>query len=310
MTKLLSHIPSLSGVEARHVLRPAAEYLVATSRNANDAVEHTITPDDARLDARLLLAHALCRDEAVLPHEMLVSWDQNRVDKFAGLLLRRAKGEPVSRIRGWREFWSLRFDITAATLDPRPDSETLVEAALAWVASDREKELRLLDLGTGSGALLLACLSELTNARGIGIDISPGAVETATHNSEALGLAERADFRCADFASDQMDVGLFDIVLCNPPYIPSSDIEDLAPEVADFDPMSALDGGADGLVIWRAVLPAIQAVLTDGGHAFLEIGAGQGDDVAAIAAGVGLKTLARHRDLSGEIRCLELGHDG
>ena len=309
MTYSLPHIPGHSGVEARHVLGPAAEYLVAASCNNGDAVEPAITQDGARLDARLLLAYTVGRDDPVLPHETLISWNQKHADKFTGLLMRRASGEPVSRIRGWREFWSLRFDITAATLDPRPDSETLVEAALAWAGSDMDKALRLLDLGTGSGALLLACLSELPAARGIGIDISPDAIAVAAHNARSLGLAARADFHCSDFAVDQNDLGLFDILLCNPPYIPSTDIQTLAPEVVDFDPMSALDGGDDGLVCWRSVLPVIQARLTNGGHAFLEIGAGQGDDVSTIAAEAGLRTLARHTDLSGEIRCLELGRD-
>lgn len=308
MTTIPPRMPGQAGVEARHVLGPAAEYLVTASQKSRKAVQPAITPDGARLDARLLLAHALGRDDAVLPHETLVAWNRDHADAYAELLIRRASGEPVSRIRGWREFWSLRFDITSATLDPRPDTETLVEAALAWVGSDIGKPMRLLDLGTGSGALLLACLSELPSARGIGLDISQDAIDLATRNAKALGLAERVEFSCADFAEDQIGLGRFDLVLCNPPYIPSSDIAGLAPDVADFDPMGALDGGEDGLVCWRAVLPAIYRWLAADGRAYLEIGAGQGDEVAFIAAQAGLVTLARHPDLSGEIRCLELGH--
>ena len=309
MITTLPLIPNKAPVEARYVLGPAADYLVTAAQHRQHAAPGAITPDGARLDARLLLASVMGRDDAVLPHEMLVTWCEELADAFKALLQRRACGEPVSRIRGWREFWSLRFEITPATLDPRPDSETLVQATLAWVDRDTDKPARVLDLGTGSGALLLACLSELPYSSGVGLDISPDAIEVALRNADALALADRAVFHCADFARGHTELGQFDIVLCNPPYIPSSDILCLAPDVADFEPMSALDGGDDGLDCWRAVLPTIQKRLAAGGRAFLEIGAGQGDGVAAIALMVGLSTVERHPDLSGEIRCLELAHE-
>ena len=169
-----------------------------------------------QLDARLLLAIALGRDMAVLPHETLPHWNDDLAADLARLVSRRAAGEPVSRIRGWREFWSLRFVLSADTLDPRPDSETLVAAA---VNEGRKMAApRLLDLGTGSGCLLLACLSELPQATGTGIDVSDGAIATASQNATCLGLASRARFETARFDDDLTAYGGFDLVICNPPF--------------------------------------------------------------------------------------------
>ena len=193
--------------------------------------------DTARLDARILLATALGRDDAVLPHETLSHWDDDLEDALARLVDRRLAGEPVSRIRGWREFWSLRFLLSPDTLDPRPDSETLVAAALK--AGRLMSTPRFLDLGTGSGCLLLACLSELPDATGLGLDISSAAVDIAAQNATHLALAERADFATASFADDLDAYGMFDLVICNPPYIPAGEVATLAPEVAKFDPARA-----------------------------------------------------------------------
>ncbi len=170
--------------------------------------------DTARLDARMLLATALGRDDAVLPHETLSHWDDDLEDGLARLVDRRLAGEPVSRIRGWREFWSLRFLLSPDTLDPRPDSETLVAAALE--AGRLMSSPRLLDLGTGSGCLLLACLSELPDATGIGLDISSAAVGIAAQNATHLALADRTHFGTASFADDLDVYGMFDLVICNP----------------------------------------------------------------------------------------------
>lgn len=305
-------IPAHAGVEARDVLLPAARYLMAARSDVSEFDPHGgQTPaDDSRLDARLLLAVVLGRDEAVLPHETLADWSAAQADRFAALLLCRAAGEPVSRIRGWREFWSLRFDLVPDTLDPRADSETIVEAALAITASDRNAGHRFLDLGTGSGALLLACLSELPNASGVGVDISATAIQAARRNATKLNLDHRAEFHCADFGTDLSMLGIFDLVLCNPPYIPTSDIATLAPDVARYDPVRALDGGDDGLESWRMVLPTIGRHLApageiSAGRAVVEIGAGQADAVDQIALKAGLLPVKRHSDLSGEIRCLE-----
>ena len=278
-------------IEARHLLQSAQTQL----QEAGIA--------DAALDARLLLALALGRDEAVLPHESL-GWTDASAAGFSQLLARRIAGEPVSRIRGWREFWSLRFALSADTLDPRPDSETVVEAALAWVGRRREASLRLLDLGTGSGALLLACLSEMPGATGIGVDLSAGALVTAAANAARLGLEDRTRFVEGDFADPQAGAGEFDLILCNPPYIPRRDIEQLAPEVARFDPKRALDGGDDGLDCWRRLMPRLRQGLARNGRAFVEIGAGQEDAVISLAQQAGLQAAGTRPDLSGTIRCL------
>ncbi len=279
-------------IEARQLLQPAQTQL----RDAGIA--------DASLDARLLLAMALGREEAVLPHEGLTDWSHTAAAGFSRLLARRCTGEPVSRIRGWREFWSLRFALSADTLDPRPDSETVVEAALAWVGGRREASLRLLDLGTGSGALLLACLSEMPGATGIGVDLSAGALATATANAAQLRLSDRVQFVEGDFADPQAGAGEFDLILCNPPYIPRRAIEQLAPEVAHFDPKRALDGGDDGLDCWRSLLPRLRRGLAPNGRAFVEIGAGQEEAVTSLARQAGLQAAGTRPDLSCTIRCL------
>jgi len=169
---------------------------------------------------------------------------------------------------------------------------------------------RFLDLGTGSGCLLLACLSELPDATGLGLDISSAAVDIAAQNATHLALAERADFATASFADDLDAYGMFDLVICNPPYIPAGEVATLAPEVTKFDPARALDGGEDGLASWREVLPAIARRLASDGQAFVEIGAGQQAAVTAIAADCGLTIFQSHADLAGIVRCLGMRHAG
>ncbi len=277
--------------EARSILVPAQARLRAAGI------------DSAALDARLLLGIVLGRDDAVLPHETLAGWTAEQGGAFEALMERRLAGEPVSRIRGWREFWSLRLALSPDTLDPRPDSETIVAAALLW-AGQRGGRLRLLDLGSGSGALLLACLSELPRASGIGIDISAGAVRTATANATRLGLGDRASFVEGNFEDPDIGGHGFDLVLCNPPYIPLAEINGLAREVTGFDPLLALDGGDDGLASWRRVMPRIADGLAPGGRAFVEIGAGQQAQVTAIAMAAGLQAVDDADDMAGIVRCL------
>ena len=214
----------------------------------------------------------------------------------------RAAREPLALIVGWREFWSLRFRVSPATLIPRPDSETLVEAALA-ARPDSATPLRVLDLGTGTGCLLLAFLSERPRAFGIGIDRSIDAVRLARRNARDLGLADRATFLAGDWAGAVE--ARFDLVLGNPPYIPTPDLAGLMPEVRAHEPAGALDGGADGLTAHRAILADLPRLLTPGGRAILEVGAGQREAVAGLAALAGLRAEARH-DLGGVARAVIL----
>jgi len=223
------------------------------------------------------------------------------VARLEAALGRRAAREPLDRILGEREFWSLTFRLSPATLSPRPDSETLVEAALELL-DDRARPWRLLDLGTGSGCLLLALLSELPSASGLGIDLSPEAVATAAGNAARLGLADRARFLVDDWGAAL--TGPFDLLVSNPPYIESAMIERLEPEVRGSDPALALDGGADGLAAYRAILPQARRLLARGGALVLELGQGQAPAVLALAAAAGFTHLSVRNDLGGIARAL------
>ena len=209
----------------------------------------------------------------------------------------------MSHILGRREFWSLEFRVDGSVLDPRPDSETLVEAGLAALAR-RDRPWRLLDLGTGSGCLLLALLSELPAATGLGIDRSPAALRIAADNADRLGLAARARFACGDWGAGV--AGEFDLILCNPPYIPSDAIAGLAPEVALYEPRLALDGGPDGLACYRRLAPQLGPLAASGGTILLELGDGQADAVAGLMAGVGLVVGGLEHDLVGCVRAILL----
>jgi release factor glutamine methyltransferase len=285
-------------------LAPAAKDISSVSLAAAlaDAAERLVAAgvDGARRDARLLLgavvpggASTLLRD----PQRLLL---QSEAQCFEAMLLRREKREPVSRIIGEREFWSLTFRITPDTLDPRPDSETLIEGILEWVG-DRTRPLRILDLGTGTGCLLLALLSELPNAMGRGIDISPEALAVARENAGSLGLACRADFACGDW-TEGLD-GKWDIILSNPPYIVETHVSDLAPEVSDYDPFQALAGGSDGLRDYRVLIPGAVGLMSPEALLALEVGAGQAAAVEAMMQANGLGFFWRRCDLSGVERC-------
>jgi len=258
--------------------------------------------DDRRRDARHLLALALDRTTPVLPHED-VNITEQQLDRLDQLIERRIKGEPISRIRGYREFYSLDFHINPATLDPRADSETLVEAALRVLGDADCPAPRVLDLGTGSGCLLLAILANAPTASGIGVDIQEAAAEMARQNAERLGLAARADFQVRSW-DDGLD-GQFDLVISNPPYIPRPDLGGLMDEVRLYDPILALDGGDDGLDAWRALAPVIARRLYPHGVALVEIGQGQGDEVAGIFDHHGLRLTHQWPDLAGVTRCLQ-----
>lgn len=249
-----------------------------------------------RLDAELLLAHVLGEERlAMLVRGGAVSAEARAA--FETLLARRGTHEPVAHILGVREFWSLELRVTPDVLVPRPDSETLIAEALAQFA-DKPPET-VLDLGTGSGALLLAALSEWPQARGVGIDRSAAALEIARGNAVALGLAGRADFREGDWADGVAQQ--FDLILCNPPYIVEG--TELMPDVARFEPHGALFGGADGLDPYRRLLPEMPRLLADGGVAIFEFGVGQADALLAIAAESGLSARVAP-DLAGRPRAL------
>lgn len=256
-----------------------------------------------RLEARLLLAHAMrCRQEDLL-RDPRAAVPPEAAARFGELLRRRLDHAPVAHLLGSQEFWSLPFLVSPATLIPRADTETLVEAALD-AFPDRAAVRRVLDLGTGTGCLLLAALTEFPDASGLGLDRVPEAAALARRNAARLGLGGRAAFAVADWAAPVVD--RFDLVLSNPPYIESTAIPGLMPEVARHEPGSALDGGPDGLDAYRAIAAALPGLLAPGGRAVLELGQGQEQDVEAIAAGQGLRSLGCRPDLGGVPRALVL----
>tara|TARA_R110002167_G_scaffold112578_2_gene285098 strand:+ start:179 stop:1066 length:888 start_codon:yes stop_codon:yes gene_type:complete len=256
---------------------------------------------EPRLDASVLLAAALEEDRARLWGRDERRLTAAQVELFQDYVEQRAARRPVAQIVGQREFWSLSFAVSAAVLDPRPDSETLIEAALASVVV-RNQPLRVLDLGTGSGCLLLALLSELPAATGVGVDISPAALAVAAGNAARLGLRQRCDLVVGDWSSPL--VGGFDIVLSNPPYLSEAELSQVAPEVRLHEPTLALDGGVDGLSAYRALLPGLPALLRPGGRVFLECGAAQADALGEMLVATGLGAVERYADLAEHTRCL------
>lgn len=256
--------------------------------------------DSAELDARLLVGSVLGLDLTGMitaAHRRLTSDESNRLEAF---IARRLTGEPVARILGFKEFWGLPLKLSPATLVPRPDTETVVEFALEILRADgtTNRPLRIADLGTGSGAILLALLSELPSALGFGTDVNTDALETAGHNAAHLGLANRTTFIACDYASGLSD--RFDLIVSNPPYIRSSDIEDLSRDVREHDPRAALDGGADGLDAYRALIPQAADLLAPGAALVVEAGQGQSGEIEALMKASGLTTACPPRaDLAG-----------
>jgi len=256
--------------------------------------------DSPEADARLLTGAALGLDLTGLITAAGRVLTATESDQLKALAQRRLAGEPVARILGMKEFWGLPFKLSAATLVPRPDTETVVERALELLRAGGglDRPLRIADLGTGSGAILLALLSELPHARGFGTDISEQALQTARHNAARLGLADRATFLRCDFARG-LD-GAFDLIVSNPPYIRSADIAGLATEVRDHDPRAALDGGADGLDAYRTLISHAAGLLAQNGVLVVEAGQGQSADVEALMTAAGLTTTGPPKaDLGG-----------
>lgn len=246
-------------------------------------------------DARLLLeaGAGVSRLDIVTDPRRAVTDDQ--VAAVDVLVRRREAREPVGHIIGRRHFWTLDLFVSPAVLIPRPETELLVETALQNIAP--EASARILDLGVGSGAILLAVLAERVNATGVGVDISGGALAVARANADALGVVDRLELKHGgwDVALD----GAFDLVLSNPPYIPTNDIDALAPEVARFEPRLALDGGLDGLNAYRAIVARLPHLLRPGGVFALEVGKGQAEAVMALAEAQGLSAEPPRRDLAG-----------
>ncbi len=258
--------------------------------------------DSPDLDAGLLLAHALGLSPAAVRVAGPDPVSPAGATAFVRLLAQRLAGVPVARILGEKEFWSLPFTLSPETLVPRPDTETVVEAALDALKG-REGPLRVLDLGTGSGAILAAILVERPAAWGLGIDQSPGAAAVARDNLARAGLRGRSAVLVGDWSAAVG--GTFDLVVSNPPYIPSGDIPGLDRDVRENDPMAALDGGADGLVAYRAIIQEAPRLLAPGGVLVLELGIGQEPEVAALLRAAGLPPLGpARRDLGGIPRAL------
>jgi release factor glutamine methyltransferase len=244
--------------------------------------------DSAELDARMLIGAALGLDLTgiITAANRALSPDETGcLESFAG---RRLKGEPVARILGHKEFWDLTLKLSAATLVPRPDTETVVERALEIMRASPDRALRIADIGTGTGAILLALLYELPQAFGVGTDISLEALRTARENAANLKLAPRAAFVVCSYASALS--GGFDLIVSNPPYIRSADIAGLATEVRDHDPRTALDGGTDGLAAYRALIPRAADSLAPGGALIVEAGQGQNGPIEALMTQAGLAT--------------------
>jgi len=262
--------------------------------------------ESPELDARILVGHALGLDPAGIVSQGARQLTSAERAAIAALAQRRLAREPVARIVGIKEFWGLPFRLNAETLVPRPETETVVEAALAALGPPlgprRQSALRIADLGTGSGALLAALLSECPAAFGVGTDLSASAIACARRNVCALGLRERAVFTACDYGAALK--GPFDLLVSNPPYICRGDIPTLAPEVSLFDPARALDGGVDGLHGYRTIAADACRLLAPNGLIVVELGAGQAGAVASLFLAAGLAVDNPYSDLSGVARAL------
>jgi len=251
--------------------------------------------DSPAIDARLMLeaaAEVTRTDILTDPHRML---DKAAAERLEGFLARRERREPVSQILGRRAFWTIVLKVTGDVLTPRPETESLLDFVFAEYT--KERAFSILDLGVGSGALLLAILAERPAARGLGVDVSEAALAVARDNAANLGLAGRAAFLRAGWNAALADES-FDLVVSNPPYIPTGDIEGLAPEVRDHEPRLALDGGPDGLAAYREIAPEALRVLKPGGLFAVEIGPGQGEAVKTLFEDAGAEGLAIRQDLA------------
>jgi len=292
----VSALPGLkSGVSVSEALHHVAQFF------------RTNGIEEAEADARALIGHALHLDRARLIAQSDRVLESREVTVISALATRRLRREPVSRILGQKEFWSLPISVTPDVLVPRPETETVVEAALDFVMRSglRLEKLRILDIGTGSGALLVALLNELPNAAGTGTDVSSAALDVARANAARCRVASRCNFVVCNIANGVE--GPFDLIVSNPPYIAHDEIVTLAPEVRDYDPQVALDGGRDGLDVYRAIAGDAKRILAPGGRLFVELGVGQDQRVRALFTEAGLSPGTPRKDLAGISRVLGAG---
>ena len=296
-------MPPLARSATAKSRRRDAAPTIAETRRAVAAQFRAGGLDTPELDARILIGHALGLDHAGLAAAAARRLDAAEQSAIAPLARRRLDREPVARIVGVKEFWGLPLAVTAATLVPRPETETIVEAALAAIdaGGSRARPLRIADLGTGCGAILLALLTELPNALGVGTDASSGALAAARDNARRLGL-HRAAYVACDMAAALR--GPFDAIVSNPPYVAAADIGTLSAEVRLFDPPRALDGGAGGLEFYRAIAATAPVLLAADGAVVVELGFGQAQAVAALFAAEGLAPEPPQPDLNGVARAL------
>ena len=258
------------------------------------------------LDARILLGFILGTPKERfygLEDKLL---DETELNSYEKIIKRRCEREPISRILGQRDFWSLTLKLNPSSLDPRPDSETLIEAITKHVPN-KNSRLNIIDLGTGTGCLLLAALKELPNSSGVGVDISDNCIKIAKENAHYNSLSNRTTFLTSDWT--QKITGKFDIILCNPPYIKETEIKDLEPEVKNFDPYMALNGGPDGLYCYKVIARQFAQILMTNGLIFLELGHKQKVSVVKIMKAGGLQTLHTEKDIGNKDRCIVLSHD-
>jgi release factor glutamine methyltransferase len=291
--------PSEQGTKtARQSVRMA---LIATGRFLSAA-----GIDSPRLDAELLLRHVLDMNQAefYLHVDDVIGPDLER--RLWRLLQRRSRREPLAYITGHKEFWSLDFTVTSDVLIPRPETELLIEAALERTLSMLKSPLKILDIGTGSGAIAICLAKELREAQISAVDISTAALQVARENAERHGVADRIRFAAGDlFAPLAEERGNFDLILANPPYIRSRDLAELAPEIRDWEPIAALDGGADGLDIYRRIVNECGGYLAGEGHLLLEIGESMAEAVEQmIARAGGFETARLLRDYAGKDRVI------
>ncbi|MEC7489243.1 MAG: peptide chain release factor N(5)-glutamine methyltransferase [Pseudomonadota bacterium] len=262
---------------------------------------------DAGTDARVLVTEAARLDREDLLRDPVMALDEETVNSFDVMIGRRCNREPVSRIIGRREFRSLEFQLSPSVLDPRPESEIVVEAVLDFVRR-RSGKIRVLDIGTGTGCLILSILAELPGATGIGTDFDVKAVANAFDNARRLGFLNRTEF-LHTFWVDGV-VGRFDVIVSNPPYIRTNDISKLSPEVSQYEPRAALDGGADGLDAYRALASRVSDHLSSSGIVITEIGAGQKTDVVQVFKNHSFKLVDARSDHAGHIRSLSFAPTG